>query len=143
MSGPAHRLTVVAAVLRDEAGRVLLTRRPPGRHMAGLWEFPGGKVEAGESPRAALTRELREELGIEVTPGRLLHRSHHREPGLSIDLLFFEAEMGGEHPTPLDGQEMAWVEPEALSGYPTPPADAGLVAFLQAHSTPGSGGLTL
>ncbi len=142
MTAPPRRLTVVAAVVRDQAGRILLTRRPAGRHMAGLWEFPGGKVEAGESPRDALVRELLEELGIRVAPRRLLHRAHHREPGLSIELLFFGAEVEEGSPRPLDGQEMAWVEPEALPRYPTPPADAGLVSFLAAHSTAGEEGPT-
>lgn len=143
MNEPGRHLTVVAAVVRDEAGRILLTRRPAGRHMAGLWEFPGGKVEAGESPRAALTRELEEELGIRAEPRRLVHRSTHREPGLVVDLLFFEVDSVEGNPVPLDGQEMAWVEPAALPRYPMPPADAGLVALLRTPSTRGGEGPTL
>ncbi len=140
MTGPVRHLTVAAGVLRDEAGRILLTRRPAGRHMGGLWEFPGGKVEAGESPRAALARELREELGIHVQPRGLLHRSRHHEPGLVIDLLFFKVDAGEGSPAPLEGLEIVWVGPEELPRYPMPPADAGLVAFLRAPSTRGEKG---
>ncbi len=131
-SASAKRLTVVAAVIRDSAGRILLARRPDDRHMGGLWEFPGGKVEPGEGLEAALRRELREELAVEIEVGPLLDRSHHAEPGLDIDLLFFEAEVVSGVPSPVDDQEIAWVAPADLTSYPTPPADARLVARLAA-----------
>ncbi len=129
---PPKRLTVVAAVIHDSLGRILLARRPDDRHMGGLWEFPGGKVEPGEDPQAALRRELREELTVEIEVGRLLDRAHHAEPGLEIDLLFFEAKVVSGAPFPVDDQEIAWVAPADLASYPTPPADARLVARLAA-----------
>lgn len=127
---PPEPLTVVAAVIRNSAGRILLARRPKDRHMGGLWEFPGGKVEPGESPEAALRRELREELAVEIEVGAFIDRAHHAEPGLEIDLLFFTARVVSGVPFPADGQRLAWVTPSDLASYPTPPADAELVARL-------------
>jgi 8-oxo-dGTP diphosphatase len=127
---PPTKLTVVAAVIHDSAGRILLARRPQDRHMGGLWEFPGGKVERGESPEGALRRELEEELAVDVIIGPLLDRAHHAEPGLEIDLLFFTTEIVSGVPFPADDQEIAWVSPSDLPSYPTPPADAQLVARL-------------
>jgi 8-oxo-dGTP diphosphatase len=127
MTETGAAVIVVAAVIRDDRGHVLLTRRPAGAHMGGLWEFPGGKVEAGESPTQALARELDEELAIEAVVGRPLTFA---EPGLSIVLLFYEATVARGTPTPVEDQEMAWVEPSRLVDYPTPPADAELVARL-------------
>lgn len=95
--------------------------------MGGLWEFPGGKVEEGEAPVAALERELAEELAIEVTVGGPLTFAIHEEPGMRIILLFFAATLGESLPQALEGQEIAWVTAMDLPSYPTPPADAGLV----------------
>lgn len=127
-----RELVVVAAVIRDPQGKVLLTRRPEGRHMAGLWEFPGGKVEPGEAPAAALVRELEEELGVEAEVGDPLTFAVHEEPGLRILLLFYSARIVAGRPRQLDGQRLAWVPAARLSEYPTPPADAELVARLVA-----------
>jgi 8-oxo-dGTP diphosphatase len=121
---------VVAAVIRDATGRILLTRRPADRHMGGLWEFPGGKLEAGELPAEALVRELDEELAIRASVSRPVTFAEHAEPGLHVLLLFFEASVAHGTPTAVDGQEIAWVEPGRLAEYPTPPADAELVAAL-------------
>ncbi len=121
---------VAAAVIRDEAGRILLARRPAGAHMGGLWEFPGGKVKHGETPAAGLERELAEELALEARVGAPLTFAVHEEPGLRILLLFFDVAIGGTEPRPLEGQEIAWVAPEDLRSYPTPPADADLVELL-------------
>jgi 8-oxo-dGTP diphosphatase len=134
-SRPAS-FTVVAAVIRDHAGRVLLARRPAGRHMAGLWEFPGGKVHDGEAPAAALARELAEELGLEIAVGDPITFATHEEPGLRILLLFYEAAIRSGDPQPREGQEVAWVPPAELRGYPTPPADADLVERLAAAAMP-------
>ncbi|MCU0303934.1 MAG: (deoxy)nucleoside triphosphate pyrophosphohydrolase [Thermoanaerobaculales bacterium] len=130
MPAAAAPTLVVAAVIRDPEGRILLARRRDGVHMGGLWEFPGGKVETGEGPERALERELREELGIEASTGEPLTFAVHEEPGLRIVLLFFEARLGPEPPRPREGQEIAWVAPSELSAYPTPPADAELVRRL-------------
>lgn len=101
--------------------------------MGGLWEFPGGKIEEGEAPVAALERELREELAISAKIGSPLTFSIHEEPGMRILLLFFAATLGDERPTALEGQQIAWVAPADLPSYPTPPADAELVRILARH----------
>jgi len=131
---PQQPIIVVAAVIRDGAGKILLTRRPEGSHMGGLWEFPGGKVEAGEAPIAALERELEEELAISAKIGSPLTFSVHEEPGMRIVLLFFAATLGDARPSALEGQEIAWVAPEDLPSYPTPPADAELIRILSRHA---------
>ena len=123
-------IIVTAAVIRDDAGRVLLARRPADRHMGGLWEFPGGKVHDGESPAAGLARELAEELGVVARIGEPITFAVHEEPDLTILLLFYEATLTDGRPRPLDGQELAWVEPAELGRYETPPADAVLVELL-------------
>jgi 8-oxo-dGTP diphosphatase len=122
--------TVVAAVIRDESGRILLTRRPEGKHMGGLWEFPGGKLENGEGPAEGLRRELAEELAIHIEVRRPLTFAVHEEPGLRILLLFFEASIDGGAVRGREGQAVAWVAPNELRSYPTPPADAELVEWL-------------
>jgi 8-oxo-dGTP diphosphatase len=127
--------TVVAAVIRDHEGRILLTRRHVGSHMGGLWEFPGGKMEDGESPAQALVRELEEELALRVEIGRPMNFAIHEEPGLRILLLFYSAAIIGSEPRAIEGQEIAWVEPRELASYPTPPADAELVEQLMRRGT--------
>jgi len=129
-------ITVVAAVIRDPAGRVLLARRPAHKHMGGLWEFPGGKIRAGEGPRAALVRELHEELGVEASVDAPLTFATHEEPGLRILLLFFAVRLSDGQPIGREGQEVRWVHPSELPNYPTPPADAELVARLAADVLP-------
>ena len=130
MSGGKTPTIVVAAVIRDEAGLILLTRRPESAHMGGLWEFPGGKVEPGESPTAALGRELGEELGLVAEIGAPLTFAVHEEPGMRILLLFYAAVIVSGRPEGLEGQEIAWVASADLASYPTPPADRELVRRL-------------
>lgn len=122
---------MVAAVIEDEHGRVLLCRRPPGTHMAGLWEFPGGKREEGEDLGQALVRELHEELGISVEVGDPITFAVHRELELEILLLFYAAKIVNGRPVPLEGQEVLWVDPRDLGRYTTPPADLRIVEILQ------------
>ena len=124
---------VAACALVDADGRVLLTERPPGKSMAGLWEFPGGKVETGERPEETLIRELKEELGIcvqEPCLAPLTFASHAYEDFHLLMPLYVCRRWRGT-PQALEGQELAWVRPNRLGDYPMPPADRPLVALLQ------------
>lgn len=123
------QIHVVAGVIRDARGRVLLARRTEDRDLPGAWEFPGGKVEPGESPEDALARELREELGIEAVAGAGIIRVPQRYPHKRLVLDVREIAFRGT-PTGLDGQALAWVPPHALAEYPMPPADRPVVAAL-------------
>jgi 8-oxo-dGTP diphosphatase len=123
---------VVAAALVDGAGRVLLQRRAPGRAMAGLWEFPGGKVEEGERPECALARELEEELGIAVDTEALApaaFASADNEGRHMLLLLYLCRRWAGE-PRPLDADALAWVRPADMGALPMPPADEPLIPLL-------------
>nr|MDQ4088400.1 (deoxy)nucleoside triphosphate pyrophosphohydrolase [Pseudomonadota bacterium] len=109
-------MTVVAAALIDSAGRVLLQQRAPGRHMAGLWEFPGGKVESGETPEAALARELAEELGVETSVADLVPACFASAPLAEkhmILLLYICRRWAGE-PQPLDASALMWARPAEM-----------------------------
>jgi len=123
-------VVVVAAVVRRE-GRVLLTRRLKGAHLAGLWEFPGGKLEDGESPEEALARECREECGIEIAVDDILDVAFHRYPGKDVLLLFYGCRLVSGEVQDLGVAEHAWTTPEGLDRYELPPPDARLVAKLQ------------
>jgi 8-oxo-dGTP diphosphatase len=133
---PPREFTVVAAVIRDQEGRVLLAKRPEGSHMGGLWEFPGGKMTDGEAPGEALVRELDEELGIAVVVRRPLTFAVHEEPGLRILLLFYEAWIAKGDPHGNEGQAIEWVAAADLPSFPTPPADAELIRLLAEGSIP-------
>ncbi len=122
-------IEVVAAVI-ERGGKILITRRPEGAHLAGLWEFPGGKAEAGESPDRALAREVREELGVAFTAGERLAEVDWQYPDKRVRIDFYRGTIEGE-PRPLEGQEMAWVAPDDLGRYDFPPADAAVLARLR------------
>lgn len=124
-------ILVVAAALYDAAGRVLIAQRPPGKHQAGRWEFPGGKVAAGESEAAALTRELREELGIEVELSRALLRLAHSYPDRDVELSMWIVARYAGIPRSLDGQQLRWVEPALLEREDLLEADRPFVAALK------------
>jgi 8-oxo-dGTP diphosphatase len=133
---PKHRrpiLIVAACALIDANGRVLLTRRPEGKHLAGLWEFPGGKVEAGEQPEAALIRELREELGIEIEHRSLapLTFASHAYPEFHLLMPLYLCKQWEGTVAPREGQAIAWVRPDALDAYHMPPADEPLKIALR------------
>jgi 8-oxo-dGTP diphosphatase len=123
---------VAACALVDADNRVLITRRPPGKAMAGLWEFPGGKVEAGELPESCLIRELKEELGIEASLpclAPLTFASHGYEDFHLLMPLWVCRRWQGTV-TAMEGQELAWVRPQRLRDYPMPPADEPLIPHL-------------
>ena len=124
---------VVAVALVDDDNRVLIAQRPEGKSMAGLWEFPGGKVETGETPEAALIRELKEELQIDVTEACLApftFASHVYESFHLLMPLYVCRRWHGV-PRPTEGQELKWVRAVRLSDYEMPPADVPLVAMLR------------
>ncbi len=125
-------LLVAACALVDADGRVLIARRPAGKDMAGLWEFPGGKVDQGERPEQTLIRELREELGIQVQEAclaPLTFASHSYEAFQLLMPLWICRKWEGQ-PEALEGQELAWVRPNRLRDYAMPPADEPLIPHL-------------
>ena len=128
------KIVLVSAVaLIDADGRVLLAQRPEGKSMAGLWEFPGGKVESGETPEAALIRELKEELGIDTWQSCLapLTFASHAYPDFHLLMPLFACRRWQGVTTPREGQNLAWVRPAALRDYPMPPADLPLIPILR------------
>ncbi|NTS32238.1 8-oxo-dGTP diphosphatase [Phyllobacterium sp. YR620] len=125
-------LLVTACALVDADGRVLLTQRPEGKSLAGLWEFPGGKVDPGETPEESLIRELHEELGITVKPAclaPLTFASHTYETFHLLMPLFICRRYEGI-PRPMEGQALKWVRARDMRDYPMPPADIPLIPFL-------------
>lgn len=126
-------LLVSAVALIDVDGRVLLAQRPEGKSMAGLWEFPGGKVEPGETPEAALVRELNEELGIDTWESCLapLTFASHSYDDFHLLMPVFACRKWNGIVSPQEGQELAWVAPNRMRDYPMPPADVPLVAMLR------------
>lgn len=124
-------IEVAAAVLQDEAGRYLITRRRRGSHLEGLWEFPGGKCEPGETLEACLRREVREELSATVAVGERLATVRWAYPEKIVMLHFFRCRVEEGAVEARESQETAWVTPERLADYAFPPADEALVARLR------------
>ena len=124
---------VSAVALIDADGRVLLAQRPEGKSMAGLWEFPGGKVEPGETPEAALIRELHEELGIDTWQSCLapLTFASHSYDDFHLLMPLYACRKWEGTPRPKEGQKLAWVRPNALRDYPMPAADLPLIPILR------------
>jgi mutator protein MutT len=122
---------VVTAAIVEHAGRFLLTRRQKGVHLEGLWEFPGGKCDAGETLDACLQRELREELAVDCSVGPEVFSTTHAYADRTVELHFFRCTLAGE-PVPQIGQEMRWVSRAELSTLKFPPADAELIRTLTA-----------
>jgi 8-oxo-dGTP diphosphatase len=122
------RIVVTAAVIR-RGDEYFVTRRQRGVHLEGLWEFPGGKCDAGETLEACLRREIREELDADVIVGELILRSTHEYPERIVELHFFDCRLTGE-PSPMLGQEMRWVRRTDLRSLQFPPADDELIARL-------------
>ena len=128
------KIVLVAAVaLIDPEGRILLAQRPEGKSLAGLWEFPGGKVEPGETPEAALIRELREELGIDTWASCLapLTFASHSYGAFHLLMPLYVCRKWQGIPQGIEGQKLAWVAPDRLRDYPMPPADLPLIPILR------------
>lgn len=124
---------VVAVALIDADGRVLLSRRPEGKALAGLWEFPGGKVEPGETPESALIRELHEEIGIETWNSCLapLTFASHSYDSFHLLMPLFACRRWSGVPRPRENQTLAWVRPAEMIHYPMPPADLPLIPMIR------------
>lgn len=129
---PKRLLLVAACALVDSDGRVLLSQRPEGKQLAGLWEFPGGKVEPGETPEETLVRELKEEIGIDTKVACLapLTFASHAYDDFNLLMPLYVCRRFWGIPQPLEGQALKWVKPKQLRDYPMPPADAPLIPFL-------------
>ena len=129
MSG-AKKIIEVAAALIFRDGKLLITRRNAGSHLGGLWEFPGGKREAGETFEQCLVREIREELGVEISVGELFEEIFHDYPEKSVHLKFFNCKIISGEPQPLDCAAVKWIGKEGLNTHEFPAADAQLIERL-------------
>jgi 8-oxo-dGTP diphosphatase len=132
-AGPLRTVFVAAVALIDVDNRVLIARRPPGKSMAGLWEFPGGKVHRGETPEAALIRELKEELGIDIRTACLapFAFASHRYPDFHLLMPLYLCRQWQGTLVAREGQALAWVRAQRLADYDMPPADKPLTALLR------------
>lgn len=131
---------IVAAAIVERGGRLLVNRRPPGSALAGKWEFPGGKAEPGEDPRAALVRECREELGCAVEVGAVYETIHAESEKAWLLLLFYTARITSGEPRPMEGNTLAWVGVEELAALDLLEADlplAGMIRRRFPHFSPG------
>ena len=130
---PLPLLHVSAVALVDTDGRVLLAQRPEGKSMAGLWEFPGGKIEEGETPEQALIREIREELAIDTAQSCLapIGFASHSYLSFHLVMLLFACRKWVGSPRPVEGGQLQWVRPNQLRSHPMPPADLPLIPILQ------------
>jgi 8-oxo-dGTP diphosphatase len=134
---PVPRIHVVAGILRDQDGRVLIAERPPGKHGAGFWEFPGGKVGPGELPGEALARELHEELGVQVDAAEPFTSLDHDYPDRHVRLDFWHVRRYRGEPEPRERQRLRWVAVGELGEAGLLPADAPVVALLAAERSAG------
>ena len=124
-----ENITVAAAVIRVD-GKYLITKRMQGTHLAGYWEFPGGKVEKGETTVDALTREISEEVGLEIRVNRLLHESFPEYPERSVHMNFYDCDILSGKATAVECAEIAWIRPDEFILYEFPPADEGIIEML-------------
>lgn len=130
-SAPTKNSIEVSAALIFRAGRLLITQRHSHKHLGGLWEFPGGKREPSESFEQCLVREIREELGVEISVGELFEEIHHDYPEKSVHLKFFVCRLLVGEPQPLDCAAVKWIEPAQLRHFEFPAADARLLEKLR------------
>lgn len=132
-----RKLVVAGLVVSGPGDRILITRRRADQALGGQWEFPGGKVEPGESPRDALARELAEEIGVEVQVGVIWEVLYHRYPDFELVMLVYPCRvLGGAEPRPVEVADLAWCRPDELDGYPILPADRPLISRLGAEGIP-------
>ena len=133
MVGELSIVTVVAVAIVDVDGRILISQRPRGKPMAGLWEFPGGKIEIGESPEKALIREIKEELNIDVSDRCLapFTFASHKYEDFHLLMPLYVCRVWEGNVEAMENQELKWVRPKNLAEYPMPPADRPLVAMLR------------
>ena len=127
----AKKVVEVSAALVFRGGKLLITQRLAGTHLGGLWEFPGGKREAGETFEQCLIREIREELGVEISVGELFEEVHHDYPEKSVHLKFFRCKLVAGELQPLGCAAWRWVDKSELTGFDFPAADAQLLAKLK------------
>lgn len=123
-------IAVVAALIVRE-NRLLIARRPEGKHMAGKWEFPGGKIERGETPEQALERELKEELGVKTETGRIYHAIAHSYPEKDVLLMFYRSRLIEGEPEAIEEAELEWITESELRLYPWAEADAPLIDLIE------------
>ena len=124
-----ENITVAAAVIIKD-GKYLITKRKEGTHLAGYWEFPGGKVEKGETTKDALTREILEEVGLEIQVIRLLRESFPEYPEIIVHMNFFACDLLSGEATAIECAEIAWINPDEFKLYVFPPADEGIIEML-------------
>ncbi|HXI87486.1 MAG TPA: (deoxy)nucleoside triphosphate pyrophosphohydrolase [Parvularculaceae bacterium] len=129
----AKLMLVSAGALIDADGRVLIQQRPASKAMGGLWEFPGGKIADGEAPEAALVREFKEELALDIAPSCLapFGFASEQQNGFNLLMLLYVCRKWSGSPRALEGQRLAWVRPDRLADHPMPPADRPLAAQLR------------
>ncbi len=127
-----NMLLVVAGVIINNNNKVLISKRPEGKHLSNLWEFPGGKIKKGETPEKALERELKEELDISINTDKLkpITFASHSYKEFHLLMPLFLCEQWGGNVKPMENQEIRWIEPEAIINYPMPPADKPLIKNL-------------
>jgi mutator protein MutT len=131
-----HRVIEVSAALIFRGRKLLITQRHAGAHLGGLWEYPGGKREAGETFEQCLIREIREELGVEISVGELFEEISHTYPEKSVHLKFFVCKLLTGEPEPIDCAAVRWVSQEELSAFKFPAADVQLLARLEGFEFP-------
>ena len=130
---PKRQITVTAAIIWQD-GKVLITKRPEGTHLEGLWEFPGGKKEEAENLEECIVREIEEELGIQVEPEKFLLAVNHEYETKIVDLYIFECALINGSPVPREGQDMKWIKLADISGYSFPPPDIEVIEFLHRNN---------